>query len=388
MLNPVLNDEKGATLMKRTRLRPAAVRGFTLIELLVVIAIIAVLIALLLPAVQAAREAARRAQCTNNLKQIGLATHNYISTYDVLPGGVIRQRGNDGSNYPYTSGSVFINISSYFEQGVIYNNINFNLNMYDAVNTTVSGFGVSSLWCPSDGTISQSHQYSASDNAALEPNVPLLMYYSSYGGCTGTWFLSPRYDLPSASVFATAAAQQNGAILYIGYASPEITPSGTINGYSRKPVSLAGVIDGTSNTIGYSEHAHGKYNAADQICWNWWTSGNTGDTLFSTMYPINPFNKVALQSFDKYHGYSDSSVGSAASFHPGGANFGFLDGSVRFLKDSIQSWPISPSTLYPVGVTPDSTNCYCWVVAPGTAFGLYQKLSTVAGGEVISSDSY
>ena len=374
--------------MIRNRSRQVAGRGFTLIELLVVIAIIAVLIALLLPAVQAAREAARRAQCTNNLKQIGLATHNYISTFDVLPQGVIRQRGNDGSGYPYTSGSVFVDISSYFEQGVVYNNVNFTLNMYDAVNTTVSGFGMSLLWCPSDGTISSPHQYSASDGAALEPGVPMLMYYSSYGGCTGTWFLSPRYDLPSASVFQSAAAQQNGAILYIGYASPEITPSGTITGYSRRPVSLAGVTDGTSNTIGYSEHAHGKYSSSDQICWNWWTSGNTGDTLFSTMYPINPFNKVQNQSFDQYHGYSDTYVGSAASFHPGGANFGFLDGSVRFLKDSIQSWPINATTLFPVGVTEESTSCYCWVVAPGTQFGLYQKLSTVAGGEVVSSDAY
>ena len=369
---------------------PAATRGFTLIELLVVIAIIAVLIALLLPAVQSAREAARRAQCTNNLKQIGLATHNYISTYDVLPGGVIRQRANDGSNYPWTSGSVFVNISAYFEQGVIYNNINFNLNLFDAVNTTISSFGLSTLWCPSDGTISQPHQYSASDNAALEPGVPLLMYYTSYAGCTGTWFLSSRYDLPSASVFQTAAAQQNGAILYIGYASPELTPVGTIVGYSRRPVSLAGVTDGTSNTIGYSEHAHGKYSPADQICWNWWTSGNTGDTLFSTMYPINPFNKVQNQSFDKYHGYADTYIGSAASFHPGGANFGFLDGSVRFLKDSIQSWPITTTSsgIGPTGVTPDSSTCFCWVIAPGTQFGLYQKLSTVGGGEVVGSDAY
>jgi hypothetical protein len=70
------------------------------------------------------------------------------------------------------------------------------------------------------------------------------------------------------------------------------------------------------------------------------------------------------------------------------ANFGFLDGPVRFIKESFQSWPIDPGTLYPVGVTSDSTNCYCRVVAPGTQFGLYQKLSTIAGGEIISADQY
>ena len=377
--------------MKTAFLRPRR-RGFTLIELLVVIAIIAVLIALLLPAVQAAREAARRAQCVNNLKQIALATHNYISTHNVLPMGLCRQRALDGSNNPFTSGSVFIYMSNYLEQGNVYNSINFNVNIFDTVNTTISGIGQSVLWCPSDGTISQPQQFTAADQATPEP-CNYTQYYSSYAGCTGTWFLTPRFDIPSASVWSTAAAQQNGAILYLGYANPEITPLGLINGYCRGPVSLAAVTDGTSNTIAYGERAHGKYNQSDQKNWNEWTSGNTGDTLFSTMFPINPFNKVKFdpsQSFDKYHGYCDPYDGSAGSFHPGGANFAFVDGSVRFLKDTISSWPIAPSASipYPVGVTPDSSSTYNWIVTPGTQLGVYQQLSTIAGGEVISADAY
>jgi prepilin-type processing-associated H-X9-DG protein len=153
-------------------------------------------------------------------------------------------------------------------------------------------------------------------------------------------------------------------------------------------VKLAAVTDGTSNTMMYSERAHGMLSATDQVCWNWWCSGNFGDTSFCTMYPINPFRKDANNgTVGNVGGSSDTFVSAASSFHPGGANFLFCDGSVRFLKDSISSWPINPATSLPNGVTLDAAG-FVYQVAPRTLFGVYQMLSTAAGGDVVGSDQY
>jgi prepilin-type N-terminal cleavage/methylation domain-containing protein/prepilin-type processing-associated H-X9-DG protein len=343
-------------------------RGFTLIELLVVIAIIAVLIALLLPAVQAAREAARRAQCVNNLKQIALAAHNYMQANTTLPMGIMWQANRSGVFY--TSGSCLVPLMQFMEQVPLYNAVNFNLNMYVADNTTVSGWGVKTLWCPSDPTIENLHLYTAADGAALDP-VPLPMHYSSYGANTGEWFSVAPRGTPIATYTSTPGVQQMNGIIYI-----------------MSSISIADVVDGTSNTMAFAERAHGKLSADDQVCWNWWTSGNYGDTMFTTFFPMNPFNKAQGASCF-LDGGADAYVAAASSFHPGGANFAFLDGSVRFLKDTIDSWQIVGATCKPAGVTrnPDARGGV-YTIATGAKVGVYQKLSTRSSSEVISADSY
>ena len=361
-------------------------RGFTLIELLVVIAIIAVFIALLLPAVQSAREAARRAQCVNNLKQTGLAVHNYISANEVFPWGLYRQHnlndGASGQGYPYTSGGSFLPLLQFTEQTQVYNAINFNYNIFGAGNTTVVGTSLAYLHCPSDPSVDRK-VFMAGGSV---DGVDMTMCYSSYGGNAGTWFQLPRFSWPVDEAQA-GFANQNGVILYIGYDNPVVVNGTVYPGISRGCVSLASVTDGTSNTMMYSERAHGKLSAQDQVCWNWWCSGNFGDTSFCTMFPVNPFNKIANETEAGATGGSDAFVGSASSFHPGGANFLFCDGSVKFIKETINTWQINGSTGLPNGVGLDS-NGRVYTVAPGTQFGVYQALSTRSGGEVVSADNY
>jgi len=144
-------------------MKRSPVRGFTLIELLVVIAIIAVLIALLLPAVQAAREAARRSQCVNNLKQLGLALHNYESAGGGFPPGIVNSQSNVGEWATWTAWSPQAMLLPYMEQAPLYNAANFSFNCCQYgdqardTNVTVALTRVANFLCPSDGPAGQTN---------------------------------------------------------------------------------------------------------------------------------------------------------------------------------------------------------------------------------------
>jgi prepilin-type N-terminal cleavage/methylation domain-containing protein/prepilin-type processing-associated H-X9-DG protein len=331
--------------------------GFTLIELLVVIAIIGVLVGLLLPAVQSAREAARRIQCNNNLKQIALATHGYVDVWATLPrGGCLQQisAGSglyDSSGSPYLSGGVFLGLLPYMDQRPLYDAMNFQLNIWTAVNATVSATGINTLWCPSDSGTSDPQ--TVSDGSFYDPG-PFTMYYTSYAGNFGTWHMgwTPQYNDRLNGLFNADGA-----------------------------VRMASVTDGLSNTIAFGEHARAILPAADQLCWHWWPSGYLGDAIFVTLYPMNPQRTIS-DIADLGGAYTLAT----SSQHPGGCNFAFLDGSVRFLKDTIDCWKVDSTTGLPPGISFDSTGLV--QVAPGTRFGVYQNLSTRNGGEVISSDAF
>ncbi|MHB1556331.1 MAG: DUF1559 family PulG-like putative transporter [Isosphaeraceae bacterium] len=354
--------------------RNGARRGFTLIELLVVIAIIAVLIALLLPAVQAAREAARRAQCTNNLKQLGLAVHNYIDRVNLFPPAVSAQP--PGDTWSWDGGlSWRAMILPELEQNTVYNSFNMMLKQ-DTPGVTyawaTAWYTVMTVFlCPSDGNNGQgivpfgpTGTYSFASPVPPNPGggstgVPCTNYNLSFGDNYAVLPLSGANPWETYPVTVPMPGLirrgwdgfwgTNGTVISLG-------GGGTMRGFSDyrtgQTASIQSVTDGMSNTILIGEVL--PWQDANNEMY-----GNTG-VASGTTIPINYFtgapSPVSFGSTTWSSRFSYAARGFKSQ-HPGGANFCFADGSVHFLKASIS--PIS-----------------------------YNALGSRNGGEVVGSDQY
>ncbi|WP_406697342.1 DUF1559 domain-containing protein [Singulisphaera sp. Ch08] len=307
-------------MFPRLPARPS--RGFTLIELLVVIAIIAVLIALLLPAVQSAREAARRLQCTNNLKQIGLAVHNYHDIHGVIPkggygGGMgVPALWNTATAQSRRMASWGTVILPQMEQAPLYNSFNTGFWYLEPPNYTTSRTLLSTFLCPSNPA--GSPMKPNGDNITSQPQYCRNDYAGNWGE-------------RALRCFPATSCQNN----YSDQGDQSGAGRGVIMFGSEINVNLVSVTDGSTNTIVIGE-------APEALHGLWAGHKNFLDQSAPINARFGPFSSTPWQSCQVVAG--SASIGKLGcdygqefhSYHTGGVNFLFLDGSVRYLKESIQ----------------------------------------------------
>lgn len=360
-------------------------RGFTLIELLVVISIIGVLVSLLLPAVQSAREAARRSQCVNNLKQIGLGFSNYENQHGIFPVGIVGYNQNipNCSGNEYGRGhTMFTLILPFMEQNTAYNAINFGFpadgsggaTLYGgidpgAVQATAFNGVINSYICPSDSV--------RTPQSGRVTDIPQPYSPSSYAMNFGTWdvwhwwYGCPWY-IAGDGAFAWDAAYQ-----------------------------VAAFRDGLSNTMFVGEMS--RFNNDPDPFFNFWNRGGyfgarsaatpgvtRPQAASSTVAKPNAGLLIPDVPATASGGPNDvdawlyAPTGAQAmnegqygfrSLHPGGVNFVFGDGSVRFIKNSVDMGNLHTLT-------------YTGAVLPDARLGVYRSLSTRNGGEVINANDF
>jgi prepilin-type N-terminal cleavage/methylation domain-containing protein/prepilin-type processing-associated H-X9-DG protein len=346
--------------------------GFTLVELLVTVSIVAVLVGLTLPAVQSAREAGRRVHCWSNLHQIGLALRGYHDAFGSLPPGRIKAYDPrySGPQPPCTFSivdkSFEIFALGFMEQFSAYNAVNQSLAIVSGENSTVHGISVAAFACPSDPGSGVLRVLGPRVLTSYGVPDPAVMVFTSYAGNIGSLpVLAQPLPRNGCSVSAALFAQCNGVF------------------NDLSPIRLSAVTDGLSSTIFVAEKS---VTVLDELSLTqpkfaerrgWYITGNWGDTLFTALYPPNACDRVAPGSPAAW-------ANSASSMHPGGLNALLGDGSVRFIKDGIQTWPFNSVSGEPAGASLDSSGV--WINLPSS--GVWQALSTRGASEVMSAECY
>lgn len=298
-------------------------RGFTLVELLVVIAIIGILVALLLPAVQSARESARRSQCTNNMKQCGLAVLNYESIHKALPMGLQSEWPDpaDTRNVPYHTAQS--RILSQIEQAAFADLYDFNLRIHDTPNRDIIRTSIPTFSCPSDPN--------TAEGSRNTPNYA----HSNFVVCVG-------------STYMWANPNSNGI--------PRYMSDGAFRWDVPRP--LRQITDGTSSTAMASELLAQEDEIGGASRWDargMWGIQYIGSSSYSHHNTPNSSSAdvISTSNYERCHDIPDlmpcepgrsgyewtESQSAARSLHPGGVNLVFVDGHVAFITDDVATLP-------------------------------------------------
>ncbi|MCH2182749.1 MAG: DUF1559 domain-containing protein [Mariniblastus sp.] len=338
-------------------------KGFTLVELLVVIAIIGILIGMLLPAVQMVREAARRTSCSNNIRQLALACHNYEGSFEEFPPGLY-QNVDWSSDIKFFGHTWFSAILPQMEQGNLQDLWSFGDTGDDAMSNGLDASGVASADAPSAQVVpSFICPSDLLDNPVVQLTYTGSGYPNGFFGMTSYLGNCGTYS----SYFNSSAMQDDGVLFMTGPNSGQSWQPNLIK--NALPTEML-VRDGTSNTFMAGERYHAdpnfetivrpggstsysRYAINEWGAWGWFGGGNgTTHVLGSTQMPLNYRTPITATA-----GYTEvnNRMSSFGSGHPAGANFAMMDGSVTFLRESID-------------------------------FVTYQALSTRQAGEVVTLD--